>query len=129
MRMLRRIADHVLLQTWWNGGESRPARVAEAEAVAMMESCPMFGGVALRDLDREDRIKRDTLAALFPGFCAVPDSARTLASLAIEIIRLLFLSGVPNGSMGSSSGCRRLGMPVFFALALGSFLRRDLKLR
>jgi hypothetical protein len=92
----------------WRREQTR--EVAEAEAVAMMESCPMFGGVALRDLDREDRIKRDTLAALFPGFCAVPDTARILASLAIEIIGLLFSSGVPNGSMGSSSGCRRLGI-------------------
>ena len=29
-----------------------------------------------------------------------------------------------NGSIGSSSGCRRLAMPVFCALDLGFFLRR-----
>jgi hypothetical protein len=54
----------------WRREQTR--EVAEAEAVAMMESCPMFGGVALRDLDREDRIKRDTLAALFPAFARFP---------------------------------------------------------
>lgn len=51
------LADLVLLQTWreWRREVSR--EVAEAEAVAAMESDPMFGGVALRDLEREDRGK------------------------------------------------------------------------
>jgi hypothetical protein len=40
------------------------SEVAEAEAAAAMERCPMFGGVALRDLEREDR---NTLSALFSG--------------------------------------------------------------
>jgi hypothetical protein len=30
---------------------------AEAEAVAAMDESPLFGGVALRDLEREDRGK------------------------------------------------------------------------
>jgi hypothetical protein len=37
---------------------------AEAEAAAMMEDSPMFAGVALRDLEREDQ---NPLAPLFPG--------------------------------------------------------------
>ena len=43
------LADRVLLQTWreWRRKVSR--EVAEAEAVAAMERCPIFGGVALRD--------------------------------------------------------------------------------
>ena len=47
-----------------SGGERCPVEVAEAEAVAAMERCPIFGGVALRDLEREDR---NTLSALFSG--------------------------------------------------------------
>jgi hypothetical protein len=57
-----RLADAVLLETWrqWRRGQTR--EVAEAEAVAMMESSPMFGGVAPRDLEREDQ---NPLAPLF----------------------------------------------------------------
>jgi len=52
-----RLADRVLLQTWRAWRREVTREVAEAEAVAAMESSPMFGGVALRDLDREDRRK------------------------------------------------------------------------
>jgi hypothetical protein len=59
------LADRVLLQTWreWRRKVSR--EVAEAEAVAAMERCPIFGGVALRDLEREDR---NTLRLVFRAF-------------------------------------------------------------
>ena len=42
-----------------NGGGWLTREVAEAEAVAVaaMESSPMFGGVALRDLERDERGK------------------------------------------------------------------------
>jgi hypothetical protein len=52
-----RMADRVLLQTWREWRRELTREVAEAEAVAMMESSPLFGGVALRDLEREDRAK------------------------------------------------------------------------
>jgi hypothetical protein len=58
------LADLVLLQTWREWRREVTREVAEAEAVAAMDSCPMFGGVALRDLEREDR---NTLSALFSG--------------------------------------------------------------
>ena len=54
----------MLLQTWREWRREVTREVAEAEAVAAMESCPMFGGVALRDLEREDQ---DALGPLFPG--------------------------------------------------------------
>jgi hypothetical protein len=59
-----RLADRVLLQTWreWRREVTREA--AEAEEVAAMEESPMFGGVALRDLEREDW---DARSALFSG--------------------------------------------------------------
>jgi Protein of unknown function DUF262 len=60
-------ADVVLLTSWRERRREQIREVAEAEAAAMMESSPVFGGMALRDLDRDDRMKRDTLAALFPG--------------------------------------------------------------
>jgi hypothetical protein len=49
------LADRVLLETWraWRRKVSR--EVAEAEAIAAMDESPQFGGVALRDLEREDR--------------------------------------------------------------------------
>jgi hypothetical protein len=50
-----RLADRVLLQTWREWRRRVTREVAEAEAVAAMEESPMFGGVALRDLEREDR--------------------------------------------------------------------------
>ena len=59
------LADRVLLQGLWRERRRKVSReVAEAEAVAAMERCPIFGGVALRDLEREDR---NTLSALFSG--------------------------------------------------------------
>ena len=58
------LADLVLLQTWREWRREVTREVAEAEAVAAMEESPMFGGVALRDLEREDR---DTLFTLFSG--------------------------------------------------------------
>jgi hypothetical protein len=51
------LADLVLLQTWREWRRKVTREVAEAEAVAAMENSPMFGGVALRDLEREDRGK------------------------------------------------------------------------
>ena len=50
-----RLADRVLLQTWREWRRRVTREVAEAEAVAAMEESPVFGGVALRDLEREDR--------------------------------------------------------------------------
>jgi hypothetical protein len=42
-----------------SGGERLTREVAEAEAIAAMDECPLFGGVALRDLEREDRAKSE----------------------------------------------------------------------
>ena len=50
-----RLADRVLLQTWREMRREMTREEAEAEAVAAMEESPLFGGVALRDLEREDR--------------------------------------------------------------------------
>ena len=59
------LADRVLLQIWreWRRGQTR--EVAEAEAVAAMGDCPLFGGVALRDLEREDQAWRRRRPLLF----------------------------------------------------------------
>jgi hypothetical protein len=54
-----RVADRVLLQTWREWRREQTRKVAQAEAVAAMESSPLFGGVALRDLEREDRAKSE----------------------------------------------------------------------
>jgi hypothetical protein len=51
------LADRVLLQTWREWRRKVTREEAEAEAIAAMEECPLFGGVALRDLEREDRAK------------------------------------------------------------------------
>jgi hypothetical protein len=49
------LADRVLLQTWREWRRKVTREEAEAEAIAAMEECPLFGRVALRDLEREDR--------------------------------------------------------------------------
>jgi len=59
-------------------GEVKPAKSSRGGAA--MESCPMFGGVALRDLEREDR---NTLSALFSGLSAIPDTSRTLVKISL----------------------------------------------
>ena len=69
------LADRVLLQTWqeWRRGQTR--EVAEAEAVAAMGSDPLFGGVALRDLEREYEEWRRRRPLLFHNRSAAAQSA------------------------------------------------------
>jgi hypothetical protein len=60
------LADRVLLQTWQEWRRKVSREVAETEAVAvMMAGDSMFGGVALRDLEREDREWRRRRPLLF----------------------------------------------------------------
>jgi hypothetical protein len=51
------LANRVLLQTWREWRRTVTREEAEAEAIASMEESPMFGRMALRDLEREGRRK------------------------------------------------------------------------
>jgi hypothetical protein len=79
----------VLLQTWREWRREVTREVAEAETVAGMESCPMFGGVALRDLEREDQ---NPLAPLFPwllrGSRHCPDTSEHYPLKSLSYLRL-----------------------------------------
>jgi hypothetical protein len=51
------LANRVLLQTWREWRRTVTREEAEAEAIVSMEESPMFGRMALRDLEREGRRK------------------------------------------------------------------------